>query len=151
MCFMKTMKRALARLASGTECVAGCPILHACHHGCPRNEAAVVDELAADLFPMKKNFPLKVPDKADARVLESVKNELRKYVQREQRKKLPEGFTRWDFACKVGVDATSAAVKPLSEVVDSVDAAAKAGAASVYVEILAVPGRKFEPDALSAE
>ncbi len=104
----------------------------------------------AEPYPMKKNFPLKVPDKADARVLESVKNELRKYVQREQRKKLPEGFTRWDFACKVGVDATSAAVKLLSEVVDSVDAAAKAGGASVYVEIVAVPGRKFEPDAPSA-
>ena len=106
---------------------------------------------AADSYPMKKNFPLKVADKADARVLESVKSELRKYVQREQRKKLPEGFNRWEFACKVGADATSAAVKPLSEVVDSVDAASKAGAVSVYVEILAVPGRKFEPDAPSAE
>jgi hypothetical protein len=31
-------------------------------------------------------------------------------------------------------------VKPLSEVIDSVDAAAKAGAVSVYVEIIAVPG-----------
>ena len=97
---------------------------------------------------MKKNFPLKVPNKAEARVLETVKNELRKYVQREQRKKLPEGFTRWDFACKVGADAATAGVKQLSEVVDSVDAAAKSGAASVYVEIVALPGRKFEPEVL---
>jgi hypothetical protein len=100
---------------------------------------------------MKKTFSLKDPSKADARVLETVKNELRKYVQREQRKKLPEGFNRWDFACKVGADAATAEVKLLSEVVDSVDAAAKAGAANVYVEIVAVPGRKFEPDAPSAE
>lgn len=95
---------------------------------------------------MKKTFPLKDPSKADARVLESIKNELRKYVQREQRKKLPEGFNRWEFACKVGAEEASAVVKPLSEVVDSVDASEKAGAASVYVEIVAVPGRKAEPE-----
>lgn len=100
---------------------------------------------------MKKNFPLKVPNKAEARVLETVKNELRKYVQREQRKKLPEGFNRWEFACKVGDDAAGAVVRPLSEVVDAVDAAAKAGKASVYVEIVAVPVRKFEPDAPATE
>lgn len=95
---------------------------------------------------MKKTFPLQVPGKDAARVLESVKSELRKYVQREQRKKLPEGFNRWEFACKVGVEEASAAVKPLSEVVTTVDAAAKAGAAGVFVEIVAVPGRKPDPE-----
>lgn len=95
---------------------------------------------------MKKNFPLKDPRKVDARVLETVKSELRKYVQREQRKKLPEGFNRWDFACKVGLDAETAAVKPLSEVVDAVDAAAQSGAAAVYVEIIALPAHKVAPE-----
>lgn len=95
---------------------------------------------------MKKTFPLQVPGKDAARVLESVKSELRKYVQREQRKKLPEGFNRWEFACKVGAEEASAAVKPLSEVVATVDAAAKAGAAGVFVEIVAVPGRKPDPE-----
>ncbi len=95
---------------------------------------------------MKKNFPLKDPKKADARVLEAVKSELRKYVQREQRKDLPEGFNRWDFACKVGPDAAAAVVCPLSEVVTAVDAAAKAGATSVYVEIVALPARKLVDD-----
>jgi hypothetical protein len=56
---------------------------------------------------MKKIFSLKSPPKADARVLEAVKNELRKYVQREQRKTPPEGFNRWEFACKVGPEAAS--------------------------------------------
>lgn len=96
---------------------------------------------------MKKTFSLKDPRKADARVLEAVKSELRKYVQREQRKTLPEGFNRWDFACKVGADAATAAVLPLSAVVDTVDATARSGAASVYVEIVALPARKPEPDA----
>ena len=94
---------------------------------------------------MKKKFPLKAPSKADARVLEIVKNELRKYVQREQRKKLPEGFTRWEFACKVGPDAETAVVKPLSDVIAAVEAVAKSGGAAVYVEIIALPGRKTDP------
>ena len=91
---------------------------------------------------MKKNFPLKDPQKPDARVLETVKNELRKYVQREQRKKLPEGFDRWEFACKVGAEAASAAVLPLSAVVGEVETLAQDGAAAVYVEIIAVPGNR---------
>lgn len=91
---------------------------------------------------MKKNFPLKDPQKPDARVLETVKNELRKYVQREQRKKLPEGFDRWEFACKVGAEAASAAVLPLSAVVGEVETLAQGGAAAVYVEIIAVPGNR---------
>ena len=91
---------------------------------------------------MKKNFPLKDPQKPDASVLETVKNELRKYVQREQRKKLPEGFDRWEFACKVGAEAASAAVLPLSAVVGEVEALAQGGAAAVYVEIIAVPGNR---------
>ncbi len=99
---------------------------------------------------MKKIFPLKDPKKADARVLEAVKSELRKYVQREQRKDLPEGFNRWDFACKVGADAATATVRPLSEVVTAVDAAAKAGAAAVFVEIVALPARKLADDSASS-
>ncbi len=95
---------------------------------------------------MKKTFSLKDPRKADARVLDSVKSELRKYVQREQRKTPPEGFNRWDFDCKVGSEAGSAAVKPLSQVIAAVDAIAQTGAASVYVEIIAAPGRKFEAE-----
>ena len=91
---------------------------------------------------MKKTFPLQDPKKPAARVLETVKNELRKYVQREQRKKLPEGFNRWDFACKVGADATSAPPLPLSAVVGEVETIARGGAAAVYVEIIAVPGTK---------
>ncbi len=91
---------------------------------------------------MKKNFPLKDPKKPDARVLETVKNELRKYVQREQRKKLPEGFDRWEFACKVGADAASAAVVPLSAVVGEVETLARGGAAAVYVEIISLPGTR---------
>ena len=58
---------------------------------------------------MKKTFPFKVPGIADPRVIESIKNDARKYVKRERRKTLPEGFDLWDFNCKVGPDSASAA------------------------------------------
>lgn len=91
---------------------------------------------------MRKVFPLTDPRRAPARVLEALKNELRKYVQREQRKAPPEGFDRWEFACKVGTEAATATALPLSGVIAAVDAAAGRGAARVYVEIVALPGKR---------
>ena len=88
---------------------------------------------------MKKTFPLQLPGKDNARVLESIKNEVRKYVRREQKKTPPEGFNRWSFGCKVGPAADTAAPKLLSEVVTAIDATAKTGGAQVYVEIIANP------------
>ena len=51
---------------------------------------------------MKKTFLLQVEGKNPDRILEAVKHEVRKYVRREGRKTLPEGFDYWDFDCKVG-------------------------------------------------
>jgi hypothetical protein len=96
---------------------------------------------------MKKTFPLHEPGKADARVLDAIKHDVRKYVQRERRKKLPEGFEQWDFTCKVGADAAEAVPCALSDISSGIDAAAKAGAAAVYVEILASPGLRNRPPA----
>ena len=53
---------------------------------------------------MKKTFPLKDPAKADARVLEAIKQDVRKYVKRERRKALPTGVDFWDFNCQLGLD-----------------------------------------------
>jgi len=88
---------------------------------------------------MKKIFPLQVSGKTGARVLDALKHEVRRYVQREQRKTPPEGFNRWEFNCRVGADATTAAACRLSDVIGAIEAAARAGGAAVYVEILAVP------------
>jgi hypothetical protein len=94
---------------------------------------------------MKKIFPLKAPGKADARVLELVKNDVRKYVKRERRKTLPESFTQWDFRCKVGPDRDHAADCELGNLSPAIDAVANAGSEQVYVEILAEPGKRPEP------
>jgi hypothetical protein len=92
---------------------------------------------------MKKTFPLTAPGKADARVVEAVKYEVRKYVQRERRKPVPEGFDLWTFACRAGASAETAAPCELSELGAAIDAVASAGAGSVYIEIMASPGHRL--------
>ena len=84
---------------------------------------------------MKKNFPLQIDGKNPDRVLEAVKHEIRKYFKRERNRALPKEVDFWDFDCKVGLNTESAEVVKVSAVVESVDALAKSGAASAYVEI----------------
>lgn len=99
---------------------------------------------------MKKNFPLHAPGKADARVVEGIKHDVRKYVQRERRKTLPEGFDQWNFTCKVGADATSATSLELSAVASAIDAVVSTAADSVYVEIIAVAAHRAPRNAALA-
>lgn len=91
---------------------------------------------------MKKTFPLQAPGKADARVVESVKNEVRKYVKRERRKPLPEGFTWWNFNCKAGADRETAAVCALVDIGAAIDAVVSAGGTQVFIEVVAEPGHR---------
>ena len=49
---------------------------------------------------MKKTFRLTHEKIQPARLMESIKNEVRKYLKRERAKKLPEGADFWDFDCR---------------------------------------------------
>lgn len=89
---------------------------------------------------MKKNFPLTNPRHKPARVIESIKGDINKYLKRERRKTLPEGVDFWDFECKSGKDAESAVEVHVAELGKSVDTAAACEWPSVYIEILAAPG-----------
>src|SRR3954465_5932572 len=91
---------------------------------------------------MKKNFPLRAPGKADPRVVEAVKNDVRKYVKRERRKALPEGFTLWAFQCRAGATAETAEACELGDISHRIDAVAQAGGDSVYIEIVAVAAQR---------
>ena len=98
-------------------------------------------------FSMKKNFPLQIEGKNPDRVLEAVTHEIRKYFKRERNRALPKEVDFWDFDCKVGLSAESADVVKVSAVVESLDALAKEGAASVYIEILSKHGiRVIRPE-----
>ncbi len=86
---------------------------------------------------MRKTYPLRAEGKHPDRVLDAVKNDIRKYLKRERRRALPEGTDFWDFDCKFGLTSESATVAHLATVIPQLDAAAREGAESVYVEILA--------------
>ena len=89
---------------------------------------------------MKKNFSLQTDGKHPDRVLEAVKHDIRKYFKRERSRPVPADADFWDFDCKVGASADTAEAVRVSAVIEAVDAAAKSGAASVYVEILSKHG-----------
>jgi Family of unknown function (DUF6172) len=97
---------------------------------------------------MKKIYALQIEGKHPDRVLEAAKHDIRKYVKRCRKISLPEGVDFWDFECKVGADQTSALAVHLAEVTAKVDALAKEGHASVYVEVEATHGlRVYEAKA----
>ena len=89
---------------------------------------------------MKKTYPLTAEGKNPDRVLEAVKHDIRKYFKRERGRPVPADADFWDFDCRVGANADTAEAVRAGAVIEAVDAAAKAGAASVYVEILSKHG-----------
>lgn len=91
---------------------------------------------------MKKTFPLESPDHAPARVVESIKNDVRRYLKRERRKSLPEGVDFWDFDCRVGTEVSTAEVVEVRSLVERIDLAAQAGWGAIYIEILAKRGHR---------
>lgn len=94
---------------------------------------------------MKKSFPLEVANHQPPRVIESIKAEVRKYLKREHRKPLPEGVDFWDFDCRAGKNAETAAGIHISEIVKPIDTASQEKWDSIYIEILAKPGHRAKP------
>ncbi len=93
---------------------------------------------------MKKTFKLTNTKIKVARVVEGVKHEVRKYLKRERRKKLPEGVDFWDFDCKFGGTAEEATEIHLSEINKCIDEAEEKQLESFYIEILAKPGYRLK-------
>jgi hypothetical protein len=100
---------------------------------------------------MKKTFALAVEGKNPDRVLDAVKHEIRKYLRRERRRDLPEGVDFLDFDCRFGRDSSSAETVQLPALIGQIDVAARDGATSVYVEILAKPGHRTPRPPAAAE
>lgn len=96
-----------------------------------------VQTQAAD---MKKHFPFEASGHKPPRVIEAIKNDVRKYVKRERKKTLPEEVDFWDFDCKVGQGDAEPEVKHVEELIPAIDQAAASQCGSVYIEILAKPG-----------
>jgi len=87
---------------------------------------------------MKKVFKLTDPKKHEDRVLEAVKNDIRKYVKREKKKDLPDKATMyWDFDCRVGETVSDAKVVVYEELIKELDVIKATGVSEVYVEVMA--------------
>ena len=87
---------------------------------------------------MKKIFKLTDEKKHEDRVLEAVKNDIRKYVKREKKKDLTDKkMMYWDFDCKVGATSLDAKTLVYEELIKEIDVIKATGATEVYVEVLA--------------
>ena len=91
---------------------------------------------------MRKTFPFTDLRHKPERVVEQIKSTVRKYLKRERRKELPEGVDFWDFDCRTGQDESTAAESHVSALIAAIDAAVQAGWETIYLEILAKPGRR---------
>lgn len=91
---------------------------------------------------MKKTFKLTAENKKPERQVDSVKHEIKKYLSRERRKKLPEDVDFWDFDCKIGESDASAATIKVQEINANIDKLVADSKESFYLELLAKPGYK---------
>jgi len=95
---------------------------------------------------MKKVFKLQDDKRKPERIVEAIKHEIRKYMKRERKKKLPEGATYWEFDCRFGKDAEHAAALNSPELITSIDRAREEEWGQCYVELLVRPVYKKEAE-----
>lgn len=91
---------------------------------------------------MKKTFKMSHPKIKVPRLVEAIKHEVKKYLQRERRKPLPPDVDFWDFACRFGADEASSEVIHVADINKAISTAEENQLASFYLEILAKPGRR---------
>ena len=91
---------------------------------------------------MKKTFLLTDPVHKPNRVVEAIKADIKKYIKRERRKKLPEGFDFWDFNCSFGDTAEEKKEIHTTEISKYIDDAANRSVGKFYLEILAAARKR---------
>ncbi len=91
---------------------------------------------------MKKNFSLTAPNKTPERQVDSVKHEIKKYIQREQRKSVPAGVDFWDFDCKIGETPEESAVIHVSEINKKIDLMVIDNKEQFFLEVMAKSGHR---------
>jgi len=86
---------------------------------------------------MKKIFKNTSENKKAERVLDSIKYDIRRYLKRERKKKLPEDTTFWDFECAFGKTEAEATEINASEIISCFDKASEENWEEAYVKIVA--------------
>ena len=91
---------------------------------------------------MKKIFPLSHQKHKPERVIEAIKNDIRKYLKRERSKKLPEEADYWDFDCRFGRESDQADTLHSAEIIPAIDKAYEEKWEQCYIEIIAKPAKR---------
>ena len=86
---------------------------------------------------MKQTFALTHPRLKPARLVDSIKHDVKKYLKRERNKKLPKGTDYWSFDCRFGATEAESLEIFSSEINKHIDDAVAQGLDSFYLEILA--------------
>lgn len=96
---------------------------------------------------MKRTFSLVHPKIKPARLIDSARHEIKKYVKKERNMPTGRDIPFWDFDVKFGEDEESSVGISFKELNQYMDKAAEAGAEQFYVEIVKVAGVIVEPEA----
>jgi len=91
---------------------------------------------------MKKTFKLTHEKIKPARLVDAIKNEVKKYLKRERNRALPAEADFWDFDCRYGADAESSVVIHVKEINKHIDKALAEQLETFYLEILAKPATR---------
>lgn len=91
---------------------------------------------------MKKTFKMTHPKIKVPRLVEAIKHEVKKYLQRERRKPLPPDVDFWDFDCRFGADEATSEVIHVADINKAISRAEEQQLEAFYLEILAKPGRR---------
>lgn len=86
---------------------------------------------------MKKTFALTHAKLNTARLVDAIKHDIKKYLNRERRKPVPEGMDYWTFDCRIGASAEGAEKIFTSEINKHIDAVAAQELPEFYIEIMA--------------
>lgn len=93
---------------------------------------------------MKQTFKLVHPKIKAARIVDSIKHDIKKYLKKERSNALPKGTKFWSFDCKLGTTEEMAAVVTLSSLMSSIDEMAERKVETIYVEMTAKAVAKLE-------
>jgi len=85
---------------------------------------------------LKKTFKLTADNKKPIRVLEAIKNDIRKYIKREKRKPLPEGMDLWNIDCKFAKNDNTPTEIVFQDITKCLDEASAENCESIYIELI---------------
>lgn len=100
---------------------------------------------------MKKTFNFIVSNKKPERQLDSIRHEVKKYLARERRKKLPDDMGVWQFDCRIGLTQDNSTAIHVNDISKRIGEFLDQGAESFYLEILARPKLKASKEKSTAE